>query len=100
MSFFDIFLFAFNAITPIVLLILTGFVLKRIGFLNDNFLQTANKFVFNVSLPVLLFFNVYNIGNMGEIQWNTVIFALIIILLLFISGFVYSKLFIKDTILR
>ena len=96
MSFFDIFLFAFNAITPIVLLILTGFVLKRIGFLNDNFLQTANKFVFNVSLPVLLFFNVYNIGNLGEIQWNTVIFALIIILLLFISGFVYSKLFIKD----
>ncbi|MBO5933943.1 MAG: AEC family transporter [Clostridia bacterium] len=96
MSFFDIFLFAFNAITPIVLLILTGFILKRIGFLNDNFLQTANKFVFNVSLPVLLFFNVYNIGNLGEIQWNTVIFALIIILLLFISGFVYSKLFIKD----
>lgn len=96
MSFFDIFLFAFNAITPIVLLILLGFGLKRIGFLSDDFLQTANKFVFNVSLPVLLFFNVYNIGNLGEIQWTTVIFALIIILILFVSGFVYSKLFIKD----
>lgn len=96
MSFFEIFLFAFNAITPIVLLILLGFGLKRIGFLSDEFLQTANKFVFNVSLPVLLFFNVYNIGNLGEIQWNTVIFVLIIILILFTSGFVYSKLFIKD----
>lgn len=96
MSFFDIFLFAFNAITPIVLLILLGFGLKRIGFVSDDFLQTANKFVFNVSLPVLLFFNVYNIRNLGEIQWNTVIFALIVIVLLFTSGFVYSKLFIKD----
>ncbi len=96
MSFFDIFLFAFNAITPIVLLILLGFGLKRIDFLTDEFLQTANKFVFNVSLPVLLFFNVYNIGNLGEIQWSTVIFALVVILILFVSGFVYSKFFIKD----
>lgn len=96
MSFFEIFLFAFNAITPIVLLILLGFCLKRIGFVSDDFLQTANKFVFNVSLPVLLFFNVYNIGNLGEIQWSTVIFALIVIVILFASGFVYSRLFITD----
>lgn len=96
MTFFDIFLFAFNAITPIVLLILLGFCLKRIGLLSDDFLQTANKFVFNVSLPVLLFFNVYNISNLGEIQWNTVIFVLIAVLILFASGFIYSKFFIKD----
>lgn len=96
MSFSEIFLFAFNAITPIVLLILLGFGLKRIGFVSDDFLQTANKFVFNVSLPVLLFFNVYNIGNLGEIQWSTVIFTVAVILLLFIFGFVYSKLFVKD----
>lgn len=96
MSFSEIFLFAFNAIMPIVLLILLGFGLKRIGFFNDAFLQTANKFVFNVSLPVLLFYNVYNINNLGEIQWNTVIFVLIAVLFLFGTGFVYSKFFIKD----
>ena len=96
MSFFEIFLFAFNAIMPIVMLILLGFGLRRIGFLSDEFLQTANRFVFNVSLPVLLFFNVYNIGNLGEIQWGTVIFALAMIVILFASGFVFSKFFIRD----
>lgn len=97
MSFSEIFLFAFNAIMPIVLLILLGFGLKKIGFFNDDFLQTANKFVFNVSLPVLLFYNVYNINNLGEIQWSTVIFVLIAVLFLFGTGFVYSKYFIKDS---
>lgn len=96
MSFSEIFLFAFNAITPIILLILLGFGLKKIGFYNDDFLKTANKFAFNIALPVLLFYNVYNIGNLGEIQWNTVVFVLIVLMLLFFSGFVFSKFFIKD----
>lgn len=96
MTIFEIFLFAFNAIMPIVLLILLGFGLKRVGLFNDTFLQTANKFMFNISLPVLLFYNVYNIENLGEIQWSTVIYVLLIIFLLFLSGFVFSKFFIKD----
>lgn len=96
MTFFDIFLFAFNAVIPIVLLILLGFILKKIGLFNDVFLQTANKFVFNCCLPVLLFYNVYNIGNLGEISWGTVFFALGTIFIFFILGFIFSKLFIKD----
>lgn len=96
MTFFEIFQFAFNAIMPIVLLILLGFILKKIGLFSDGFLQPANKFVFNVCLPVLLFYNVYNIGNLGEIQWSTVLFALGTILLFFLCGFVYSKFFIRD----
>ena len=97
MTFFDIFLFAFNAIMPIVLLIVLGFVLRKIGLLNDGFLQTANKFVFNVSLPVLLFYNVYNIGDIGDIRWGTVFFALGVIIILFFAGFLYSRFFIKDS---
>ena len=96
MPFLEIFLFAFNAITPIVLLILLGFFLKKIGLFNDGFLQTANKFVFNCSLPVLLFYNVYNIGNLGEIQWDTVLFALAVIFSFFVCGFIFSKFFIRD----
>lgn len=96
MNFFDIFLFAFNAITPIVLLILLGFFLKKAGLFNESFLNTANRFVFNCCLPVLLFYNVYNIGNPGEISWGTVFFALCTIFVFFLLGFVFSKFFIKD----
>lgn len=96
MNFFEIFLFAFNAVMPIVLLILLGRVLRHIGLLNDPFLQTANKFVFNVSLPVLLFYNVYNISGLGEIQWNTVAFAGVVIILLFFAGLLFGNILTKD----
>ena len=96
MTFFEIFLFAFNAITPIVLLIVLGFFLKKIGLFNDGFLQTANKFVFNCCLPLLLFYNVYNIGHLGEIQWGMVLFVLVVIFSFFVVGFVFTKFFIKD----
>lgn len=96
MSFFEIFLFAFNGVMPIVLLIFLGWGLRRIGMLNDAFLQTANKFVFNVSLPVLLFYNVYSISGLREISWSTVVFAGIVILLLFFSGLVFGNILTKD----
>ena len=96
MTLIEIFLFAFNGVMPIVLLIMTGYFLRRIKLLDDNFLSVANKFVFNAALPVLLFFNVYNISGFNEIEWNAVIFAVGVIFLLFIAGLVYSVFFIKD----
>lgn len=92
----SIFVFAVNAIFPIMLLILLGYFLKRIHFFNDSFLAAANKFVFHVALPVLLFYNVYEIDNLSSIEWSTVIFALALILILFAVGLICVKLFIKD----
>ncbi|MBR5496439.1 MAG: AEC family transporter [Clostridia bacterium] len=93
----QIFLFSFNAVMPIVLLILLGYLLKRIKLFNDYFVSTANKFVFNVALPVLLFFNVYNIRDFSEIEWSTVVFAVTVILLLFAAGLIYCMFFVKDS---
>ena len=56
-----ILLTATNAISPIVILILIGYVLRRIGFLNDNFIQIGSKFGFNVCIPCMQFINVYSI---------------------------------------
>lgn len=96
MTLIEIFLFAFNGVMPIVLLILLGYFLKRIKLFDDSFLRVANKFVFNAALPVLLFFNVYNIGSFGEIEWSAVVFVTGVIFLLFVAGLVYSILFVKD----
>ena len=92
----SIFAFAVNAVFPIILLMLLGYFLKQIHFFNDNFLSIANKFVFRVALPSLLFYNVYEINALGDIEWNTVFFALAVILTLFAIGFVCVRLTIKD----
>ncbi|MBQ9887426.1 MAG: AEC family transporter [Lachnospiraceae bacterium] len=92
----SIFAFAVNAVFPIILLMLLGYFLKQIHFFNDNFLSIANKFVFRVALPSLLFYNLYEINALGDIEWNIVFFALAVILTLFAIGFVCVRLTIKD----
>ena len=62
------FVFAANSVLPLVALIFVGQLLKRVGFLNDNFLVIGNKLVFKVLLPALLFYNVYNIDNISQIN--------------------------------
>ena len=96
MNLWDVFVFAFNAIMPIILLIVVGYILKRIGFLKEEFLKMGNKFVFNVCLPCLLFINVYSIGSFSEIDWSVVIYSEIIIIVFFLIGMLFVKLFVKD----
>lgn len=92
----SIFTFAVNAIFPIILLILLGYFLRQIHFFNDSFITTANKFVFHVALPALLFYNVYEINSLSAIEWGAVIFALITILTVFIIGFICVKFTVKE----
>lgn len=92
----NIFLFAFNAITPIILLILLGYILKKINFLDEGWFKKGNKFVFRICLPVLLFMNVYNIKSLAEIDWTVVLYAELIIFVIFFLGLLLVKLTIPE----
>ena len=78
---------AVNAIMPILLMILLGYALRTIGFFNDNFIQLSNKLVFNICLPVMLFVNIYDIAGFSVIQWDLVIYTVLVICLLFFLSF-------------
>lgn len=93
---FEIFMYAMNAVLPIILLIILGYILKCIGFFQADFLKMANKFVFRVCLPALLFYNVYNISDLGAIRWDVVGYCLIMIAVLFVLGLFTVLFFVKD----
>lgn len=93
---FEIFMYAINAVMPIILLIILGYVLKSVGFFKADFLKMANKMVFRVCLPTLLFYNVYNISDLGAIRWDVVLYCLVIIAVLFALGLITVLLFVKD----
>ena len=59
------FLFAVNAVMPIILMVCVGYVLKRIGLCSLDFAKKANKLVFRVFLPAMLFLNVYKIESLS-----------------------------------
>lgn len=90
----QIILTAINAIVPIILLIALGYFLKRIKFLQGEFLKTGNKLVFRVLLPVMLFMNIYDSG-WDAFRWDLILYALITVLVIFALGLVTAVLTTK-----
>ncbi len=79
----DDFLFSLNAVMPIVLLVVLGYILKKIKLFTAEFLRVANKLTFTVLLPTLLFSNVYAIKSFSDIQWSFVLYAITAIAIIF-----------------
>ncbi|MDE7330476.1 MAG: AEC family transporter, partial [Clostridia bacterium] len=92
----DVFLTSFNAVIPIIILILLGYILKRFKFLNDVFVKVGNKFVFKVCLPCMLFINIYDkMDSFADIRWDVVIYAVITICVIFGLGLLTAILTTK-----
>ena len=86
---------AVNAVAPVVLLILLGYLLKQSGFLSADFVKTGNKLVFNVCLPCMLFINVYDIDGFSSINWDIIVYCVAMLLVIFTLGFFTSVLATK-----
>lgn len=50
---------ALIVVAPVMCLILAGVLFKRIGLINDAFVEGGSKLIYNVSLPALLFNAIY-----------------------------------------
>ena len=87
---------AVNAVTPILILILIGYFLKRREFLTDGFLKVANKLVFNLCLPCTLFMNVYNISGISALRWDVILYSLAMVLVFFALGLVTAIVATKE----
>lgn len=96
----DAFLFAANAVLPIVITILLGYFLKRRGLFTREFLDVGNKLTFRALLPAMLFYNVYGIDSLGDIEPSFVLYCLGAILAVFLLAVCVTCLFTKDNAKR
>ena len=95
---FDIFITTVNAVVPIILLILLGYALKRIGFLKGDFLKVGNRLVFTVLLPCMLFINIYDsMDSFSSIRWDVVLYSVIVICVIFGVGLLTAILTTKKS---
>lgn len=94
----DKLLFTCNAVLPIILTILLGYFLKRIKLLPESFWKLANKLCFRVCLPILLFYNIYNVENIQAIgeNWKVILYSCCAILVVFAIGLFTAMFAIKD----
>lgn len=49
------FIFSLNVVAPLFVLMATGYIVRQINFINDDFLSQLNRFVFKFLLPIMLF---------------------------------------------
>ena len=89
-------LFAFNSVAPIIFTVAVGYFLKRIGMIDATFAKAANRLVFRVFLPVMLFMNVYGIDSLSGGSYGYAIYATLAVVLIFLVGIPVVMLLTKD----
>ncbi|MBY6195875.1 AEC family transporter [Vibrio hangzhouensis] len=57
-SLFAQMLFSFSITGPICLMLILGVAFRRIGLINENFIDVASRLVFQVTLPAMLFLSI------------------------------------------
>lgn len=85
------FLFSLNAVLPIILMVATGYGIKRIGVLNEGAAKMINRVVFRLLLPCSLFLNVYHIEDLSVMQPTYIFFALFATFAIFLVMIPVSK---------
>ncbi len=79
----DSLIFAINAVAPIIVTVAVGYLLKKAGLMNEGFAKAANKLVFRLLLPSMLFLNVYKIDNLASFDFGYVGYVLAALVLIF-----------------
>ncbi|MBO7218052.1 MAG: AEC family transporter, partial [Clostridia bacterium] len=80
----EAFLFALNAVAPIMLMAVIGYILNRVGLIKDEFTPALNRLVFKAFLPAMLFLNVYSISDFGAVDFSYIIYVLLVIFAVFL----------------
>ncbi len=92
----DAFIFAANAVLPILLMVVLGYFLKRIKLCSTDFAKDLNKVCFKVLLPVMLAYNLYSGGGVKASDLEIVGFVAVSCIVMFLLGLLIVTIFIKD----
>lgn len=91
--------FCLNATIPIFLTMMLGYFFRRIGLFNEAFINGLNKFVFQATLPALLFCDLSTTDFIAAWDTKMVLFCFCVTLLSIFISFLCS-LFLKKRELR
>lgn len=93
-------IFSLEATVPIFLVIILGYILMRTGFFTPEFTRVADKYVFRVALPVLLFKQIATSDIYSEFQLKFVLYCMLATTAVFVLTWIYARFAIKDRDMR
>ncbi|SHK62852.1 AEC family transporter [Hespellia stercorisuis] len=89
-------IFSLNATIPIFLVMVFGWFLMQMKLFNANFCTIADRYVFKVALPVLLFRDIATMDLHKDFDWSFVIFCAAVTTIMFMGVWALTNLFMKD----
>lgn len=92
----DSFVYSINATVPIFVVMILGGLIKKWNIIDDHFANKANKYVFHVALPCLLFLDIASADVRSQFDIRFVLFCMIVTTTSFAAIWGISELLIKD----
>ncbi len=92
----DSFIYSLNATIPIFLVMIIGGLIKKWGIIDDNFVNKANKYVFNVALPFLLFKDIAESDIRSQFDIRFVLYCMIVTTVCFVGIWIFTEIIMKD----
>lgn len=90
------FLYSLNATLPIFLMIILGKVLYRLKIIDSHFTKIADKYVFMVALPALVFKDLTENDMQGNFNGQYVLFCFFVTLIIILVIWGLTSLFMKN----
>ena len=90
------FIYSINATMPVFLVMILGWWLKRIKFVTDEFVKIADKLVFKVALPVLVFQDIANANLSQDFDLKFVLFCFFGTCVFFGVTWLLAECFLRD----
>ena len=90
------FIFSINCTMPVFLLMVLGWLLFRGKMLTQDFVNVCNRFVFKVTLPVMLFRDMATMDLRSQFDVKFVLFCAAAATLGVLGAWILGRLFLKD----
>lgn len=90
------FIFSINVTIPIFLVMVLGYILRKINFLTEEFVRVANRYVFVVALPALLFKDISAADVKQEMNPTFFLYCMIVTIVMFLAVWGIAAFCLKD----
>lgn len=96
----DSFIYSIHSTIPIFLVMIVGWIIKKCQIIDDNFVSKANKYVFHVALPVLLYKDLSKADFVSQFDITFVLFCVIVTTMMFLGVWGLTELFMKEDTMK
>jgi len=82
----------FIKISPLIILIISGYILKKISKIDEKYVHTNSWLIFHIFLPILVFEKISKFNIKVFINYNIIIISLFTVFIILVFGIIFLRI--------